>query len=203
MIAYVEGRISKIYEDSVVVVTTAGIGFQVYVPSTVLREIRGTGSEIFLNTYMQVREDGMFLYGFTEDEELTMFRELISVSGVGPKAALALLSALSPEDIVVAILSSDVKTLSVAQGVGKKMAEKIILFLKDKAEKLSDGFESGDETPEGINRGNRDAIMEAAQALNALGFSMTESMKTINSSEIPEDATAEDIIKIALREMRS
>ncbi len=203
MIAYVEGRISKIYEDSVVVVTAAGIGFQVYVPSTVLREVRGTGSEIFLNTYMQVREDGMFLYGFTEDEELTMFKELISVSGVGPKAALALLSALSPEDIVVAILSGDVKTLSVAQGVGKKMAEKIILFLKDKAEKLSEGIENGEDIAEGMNRGNRDAIMEAAQALNALGFSMTESMKTINSSEIPEDATAEDIIKIALREMRS
>ncbi len=202
MIAYVEGRIAKIYEDSVVVVTAAGIGFQVFVPANVLREAGGIGSEIYLNTYMQVREDGMFLFGFTEDDELEMFKELISVSGVGPKVALALLSALSPEDIVMAILSGDAKTLSTAQGVGKKVAEKIILFLRDKAEKLSEGFSLTEEANGNVNRGNRDVIMEAAQALNALGFSMTEAMKAINSLNVEEDATAEDIIKLALREMR-
>ncbi len=201
MIAYLEGRVSKIYDDSIVVVTDAGIGFQVYVPTTVLRTVGGIGSKAILNTYMQVREDGMFLYGFVEDDELTMFRELISVSGVGPKAALALLSALSTGDIIVAILSGDIKTLSTAQGVGKKMAEKIVLFLKDKAEKLSEGMESGIGTSESINRGNRDAIMEAAQALNSLGFSMTEAMKTVNSVDAGENATAEDIIKLAVKKI--
>ncbi len=201
MIAYVEGRVSKIYEDSVVVVTAAGIGLQVYVPTTVLREVGGTGSEIFLNTYMQVREDGMFLYGFTEDEELALFKELISVTGVGPKAALSLLSTLSPADILIAILSGDIKTLSAAQGIGKKMAEKIILFLKEKAEKLSEGLDNGDEVFEGANFGSREAIMEAAQGLNSLGFSMTEAMKIINSLKIEENATSEEIIKLALKKI--
>ena len=202
MIAYVEGRIAKLFDDSLVVVTASGIGFQVFVPGTVLREAGGIGSEIFLNTYMQVREDGMFLYGFTEESELEMFKELISVSGVGPKVAISLLSTLSPEDILMAILSGDAKTLSSAQGVGKKVAEKIILFLKDKAEKLSEGFDGNEKTDGNVNRGSRDVIMEAAQALNALGFSMTEAMKTINSLNVGEDATAEEIIKLALREMR-
>ncbi|MCR5584905.1 MAG: Holliday junction branch migration protein RuvA [Lachnospiraceae bacterium] len=201
MIAYVEGRIARIYDDSVVVVTAAGIGFQVYVPTTVLREAGGVGSEIFLNTYMQVREDGMFLFGFIEEKDLEMFKELISVSGVGPKVALALLSALSPEDIIVAILSGDSKTLSTAQGVGKKVAEKIILFLKDKAEKYSEGMGSEEDFDGGNNHGNRDVIMEAAQALNALGFSMTEAMKTVNSVKADENATAEEIIKLALKKI--
>ena len=202
MIAYVEGRVSKIYDDSVVVVTAAGIGFQVYVPTTVLREAGHVGSEIFLNTYMQVREDGMFLYGFIEDEELEMFKDLITVSGVGPKAALSVLSALSPKDVVMAVLSGDIKTLTMAQGVGKKMAEKIVLFLKDKAEKASEGLDSGyGFGNENAEKGNRDAIMEAAQALNSLGFSMTEAMKTVNSVNAGEDATAEEIIKLALKKI--
>jgi Holliday junction DNA helicase RuvA len=201
MIAYVEGRIARLYDDSLVVVTASGIGFQVYVPATVLREAGGVGSEIFLNTYMQVREDGMFLFGFIEENELEMFKELISVSGVGPKVALALLSALSPEDIIVAILSGDAKTLSTAQGVGKKVAEKIILFLKDKAEKYSEGMGTEEAFEGGNNHSSRDVIMEAAQALNALGFSMTEAMKTVNSVKADENATAEEIIKLALKKI--
>ncbi|MCR5824831.1 MAG: Holliday junction branch migration protein RuvA [Lachnospiraceae bacterium] len=201
MIAYVEGRVSKVYDDSLVVVTAAGIGFQICVPATVLREYRSIGTEIFLNTYMQVREDGMFLYGFAEDNELEMFKALIGVSGVGPKVAIALLSALSPEDIAVAILSSDIKTLSSAQGVGKKVAEKIILFLKDKVEGFTVGFSEEDSLETGANRGNRDVVMEAAQALNALGYSMTEAMKAVNSVNADEDVTAEELIKLALRKI--
>ncbi len=200
MIAYVEGRVSKIYDDSVVVVTAAGIGFQVYVPTNVLREAGHVGSEIFLNTYMQVREDGMFLFGFLEDEELEMFKNLITVSGVGPKVALSILSALSPRDVVVAVLSGDIKTLTMAQGVGKKMAEKIVLFLKDKAEAASEEFGSGFGS-EMSDNGNRDALTEAAQALNSLGFSMTEAMKTVNSVDAGENATAEEIIKLALKKI--
>jgi Holliday junction DNA helicase RuvA len=201
MIAYIEGRISKKYEDSLVVVTNGGIGFQVFVPTTVLSKAGGIGAEVFLNTYMQVREDGMFLYGFIEDEELDLFKELITVSGVGPKVALALLSALSPNDILIAILSGDAKTLSTAQGVGKKVAEKIILFLKDKAERLSDGFSAGNGYAEFNNQSNRDVIMEAAQALNALGFSMTDAMKAVNSVNANENTTVEEIVKLALKKV--
>ena len=201
MIAYLEGRISRIYEDSLVVVTAAGIGFQVYTSSDVIRRAKGIGSEIFLNTYMQVREDGMFLFGFTEERELDIFKQLISVSGVGPKVGLGLLSTFSPDDLIMAILSSDAKTLSKAPGVGKKVAERIILDLRDKMDRYSSGYDDEDDIVKPQNSGRKDVIMEAAEALNALGFSMTEAMKKLNSVDAPEDATAEVLIKLALKKM--
>ena len=201
MIAYLEGRISRIYEDSLVVVTAAGIGFQVYTSSDVIRRAKGIGSEIFLNTYMQVREDGMFLFGFTEERELDIFKQLISVSGVGPKVGLGLLSTFSPDDLIMAILSGDAKTLSKAPGVGKKVAERIILDLRDKMDRYSSGYDDEVDIVKPQNSGRKDVIMEAAEALNALGFSMTEAMKKLNSVDAPEDATAEDLIKLALKKM--
>ncbi len=201
MIAYLEGRISQIYEDSLVVVTAAGIGFQVYTSSDVIRRAKGIGSEIFLNTYMQVREDGMFLFGFTEERELDIFKQLISVSGVGPKVGLGLLSTFSPDDLIMAILSSDAKTLSKAPGVGKKVAERIILDLRDKMDRYSSGYDDEVDIVKPQNSGRKDVIMEAAEALNALGFSMTEAMKKLNSVDAPKDATAEDLIKLALKKM--
>ena len=201
MIAYLEGRISRIYEDSLVVVTAAGIGFQVYTSSDVIRRAKGIGSEIFLNTYMQVREDGMFLFGFTEERELDIFKQLISVSGVGPKVGLGLLSTFSPDDLIMAILSGDAKTLSKAPGVGKKVAERIILDLRDKMDRYSSGYDDEVDIVKPQNSGRKNVIMEAAEALNALGFSMTEAMKKLNSVDAPEDATAEDLIKLALKKM--
>ncbi len=201
MIAYLEGRISRIYEDSLVVVTAAGIGFQVYTSSDVIRRAKGIGSEIFLNTYMQVREDGMFLFGFTEERELDIFKQLISVSGVGPKVGLGLLSTFSPDDLIMAILSGDAKTLSKAPGVGKKVAERIILDLRDKMDRYSSGYDDEVDIVKPQNSGRKDVIMEAAEALNALGFSMTEAMKKLNSVDAPEDATAEVLIKLALKKM--
>jgi Holliday junction DNA helicase RuvA len=184
-----------------VVVTAAGIGFQLYTSSDVIRRAKGIGSEIFLNTYMQVREDGMFLFGFTEERELDIFKQLISVSGVGPKVGLGLLSTFSPDDLIMAILSGDAKTLSKAPGVGKKVAERIILDLRDKMDRYSSGYDDEVDIVKPQNSGRKDVIMEAAEALNALGFSMTEAMKKLNSVDAPEDATAEVLIKLALKKM--
>lgn len=203
MIEYIEGKIIKIYNDALTVLTPSGIGFHVQVPSSVLREAGTIGHDIYLNTYMQVREDGMFLYGFLDDNELDMFKRLITVNGVGPKAAISILSILTPSDIVFAILSGDTKTLSMAQGVGKKVAEKIVLFLKDSVAELSDTYSGnfdGDNKKESTPEAE-DLRLEAANALNSLGYSLTEAMKVIKNIEITEETTLEDIIKLALKKI--
>ena len=208
MISYIEGRVLKVEDDSLVVLTAAGIGFKIYVTSKVLGQYNVTGAEISLNTYMSVREDGMFLYGFLTAAELEMFKKLITVTGVGPKAALAILSVLDITDIVYAIYSGDTKAFQLAQGVGKKMAEKIIIFLKDSVGEFEtketgfittsvDNIDSGSVSDKNANEIKTDAI----NALCTLGYSYAEAMKTVKSIEINDGTTAEDVIKQALKKM--
>lgn len=208
MISYIEGRVLKVEDDSLVVLTAAGIGFKIYVTSKVLGQYNVTGAEISLNTYMSVREDGMFLYGFLTAAELEMFKKLITVTGVGPKAALAILSVLDITDIVYAIYSGDTKAFQLAQGVGKKMAEKIIIFLKDSVGEFEtketgfittsvDNIDSGSISDKNANEIKTDAI----NALCTLGYSYAEAMKTVKSIEINDGTTAEDVIKQALKKM--
>ena len=208
MISYIEGRVLKVEDDSLVVLTAAGIGFKIYVTSKVLGQYNVTGAEISLNTYMSVREDGMFLYGFLTAAELEMFKKLITVTGVGPKAALAILSVLDITDIVYAIYSGDTKAFQLAQGVGKKMAEKIIIFLKDSVGEFetketgfittsADNIDSGSVSDKNANEIKTDAI----NALCTLGYSYAEAMKTVKSIEINDGTTAEDVIKQALKKM--
>ncbi len=208
MISYIEGKVLKVEDDSLVVLTAAGIGFKIYVTSKVLGQYNVTGAEISLNTYMSVREDGMFLYGFLTAAELEMFKKLITVTGVGPKAALAILSVLDITDIVYAIYSGDTKAFQLAQGVGKKMAEKIIIFLKDSVGEFEtketgplttsvDNIDSGSISDKNANEIKTDAI----NALCTLGYSYAEAMKTVKSIEINDGTTAEDVIKQALKKM--
>ena len=208
MISYIEGRVLKVEDDSLVVLTAAGIGFKIYVTSKVLGQYNVTGAEISLNTYMSVREDGMFLYGFLTAAELEMFKKLITVTGVGPKAALAILSVLDITDIVYAIYSGDTKAFQLAQGVGKKMAEKIIIFLKDSVGEFEtketgfittsvDNIDFGSISDKNANEIKTDAI----NALCTLGYSYAEAMKTVKSIEINDGTTAEDVIKQALKKM--
>ncbi len=202
MISYIEGKILKINSDSVVVLTNAGIGFNVFVPQSVFREISTVGHEIYLYTYFQVKEDGMALYGFFDEEELDLFNRLITVSGVGPKLAISILSALSVEDLCMAIVSEDAKTISTAPGVGKKMAEKIIVELKDKLEKESSGREvlSSAFTSDDDNKAEYEkACNEAVEALTSLGFSRTEAMKAVKLVPVYDDITSEYLITKALQ----
>ncbi|HBC99461.1 MAG TPA: Holliday junction branch migration protein RuvA, partial [Lachnoclostridium sp.] len=142
MISFVKGPLVEIFEDTVVI-ESGNVGFEIHVPISVIQNMPGIGVETRLYTYFQVREDAMCLYGFLNRQDLQMFKQLISVNGIGPKGALGILSALDPDDLRRAIVSGDAKAISKAPGVGAKTAQRIILDLKDKidiAEILPSGF---------------------------------------------------------------
>ena len=152
-----------------------------------------------IHTHMNVKEDGISLYGFSTAEELELFHRLISVTGVGPKGALGFLSQLKPQEIILAILSDDVKTESKAPGVGRKTAQRVILELKDKfqtADAIAMEMEADDLMPTGSNG----AKFEAMDALAALGYSRSEAAKAVNGVAA-EGMTTEDILKAALKKM--
>ena len=148
---------------------------------------------------MNVKEDGISLYGFSTAEELELFHRLISVTGVGPKGALGFLSQLKPQEIILAILSDDVKTLSKAPGVGRKTAQRVILELKDKFQ-TADAIAMEIEAEELMPTGSNGAKFEAMDALAALGYSRSEAAKAVNGVAA-EGMTTEDILKAALKKM--
>lgn len=199
MISYVKGPLVDIFEDTVVI--EAGyIGLEIHVPLSVLERLPGIGAEVILYTYFQVREDGMCLYGFLNRQDLRMFRQLIGVSGIGPKGALGVLSAMSPDDLRVAIISGDAKAISKAPGVGVKTAQRIILDLKDKidmADVLPAGF-AAEEGPE-ITAGG--VAKEAIEALVALGYSAAEANRAVRKVEVTEDMTSEAVLKASLKHL--
>ncbi len=201
MIHFVRGELADVMEDCVVV-DCQGIGYLLRVPTSVARDLPPIGCEVKLYTYMAVREDAVALYGFVDRDELEIFKMLITVSGIGPKVALGVLSAIRPDDLRFAVLSDDVKTISSAPGIGKKTAQKLILELKDKL-KLEDAFEKRLEHAGGvvIAAAAEDARGEAIQALVALGYSNTEAMRAVRTVEVSEDASVEDILKQALKKI--
>ncbi len=198
MISYIEGTVIKIHNDAIDVLTASGIGFHVFVPRTVFKEVTGIGREIYLYTYLQVKEDGLSLFGFFEENELNCFKKLISVNSVGPKLAIAILSQMTVTDVHFAVISGDVKTITAAPGVGKKLAEKIIVELKDdfSRESLNDDY---NDLPETAVNNDTDLYGEAAEALTSLGYSLSEAMKAVRQVPIQEDTDLEDLIKEALK----
>ena len=155
-----------------------------------------------INTYLNVKEDAMQLYGFLTKDDLMVFKLLIGVNGIGPKGGLGVLSALSPDELRFAVLSNDVKAICAAPGIGKKTAEKLILELRDKL-KLEDVLEHiamGSETP-GENEYHNEAQGEAVQALVALGYGNTEALKAVRQVELDGTMGTEDILKLALKYM--
>ena len=201
VISYVKGFLAEKFEDSVVV-ETGGIGYRVFVPTSVLETLPKTGDTVKIYTYFSVREDAMSLYGFLSRQDLDMFRQLIGVNGVGPKSALGILSALSPDTLRLAVISGDAKAISKAPGVGSKTAQRIILDLKDKvkAEDILDGVTepvSGHAEVSGIGEIGKEAI----EALTALGYSASEASGVVKKVKITENMTAEDVLKAALKHL--
>lgn len=203
MIAFVEGTLAKKTINSVIVATAAGIGYELFVPVTDIEQLPPSGSKVLLHTYLQVKEDGVALFGFLTEEELQIFKLLITVSGIGPKGALGILSGISLDDLRFAVLAEDTKTISKIPGIGAKTAGKLILELKDKF-KLEDAIEAklihGEEAVSASQQasGLRE---EAAQALAALGYSMTEALKVLKKVEITETTTVEDLLKQGLKNL--
>ncbi len=200
MIAYVKGELAAIEETSVIV-ENQGMGFRIYTP---IREdlLRlGVGSQIKLHTYMNVREDAMILFGFLQPEALALFKQLINVNGVGPKYALAILTALSVDQVIMAIASEDKKALTKVAGIGPKTAGRIILDLKDKVSFTSGSGESDlSAVGTAVETGAAGAGAEAVMALMALGYGQSEAAGAVSKVAQP-DMSVEEIIKLSLKQL--
>lgn len=203
MIAFLKGEVADMTEGSVVL-DVNGVGYEVLVPGQLLSMLEGIGQDLKLYTYMQVREDAVVLFGFLTKDDLQMFKMLIGVNGVGPKAGLGILSALGADDLRFAILADDAKRISKAPGIGAKTAQKIILELKDKLD-LEDAFEkklAADKlSPEVSAAAGSQMVQDAVQALVALGYGSTEALKVVRSVKPTDDMDVEDILKEALKKM--
>lgn len=197
MFAYIKGVVEEIAQDSIVL-DHDGIGYFIYVPTTVLSQLPGKGVEVKIHIYFQVKEDGFSLFGFLSKEELELFKLLISVNGIGPKAGISILSVLSAEDLRFAIASEDDKAIAQAPGVGKKTAQRVIIDLKDKIDfvgAVESKLEAGEKNA--ISGARNDAIL----ALSSLGYSQTESYKAVAEIENADEMDVESIIKEALKKL--
>ena len=172
--------------------------------NAVILENNGIDGEVKIHTYFQVREDAMQLYGFLSKDDLEMFRLLLNVNGIGPKAALGVLAGLTADELRFAVLSDDIKTISKAPGIGKKTAQKLILELKDKL-KLEDAFEKklAHEQEAASVSGFliHDGRQEAAEALIALGYSSTDAMKAVRKVTDVSPDDVEALLKAALKQL--
>lgn len=197
MIYNVRGKLT--YSDAqFVVVECGGIGFKCYTSLNTAKTIGKIGNEVNLFTYLSVREDAMDLFGFSTQAELDSFKFLITVSGVGPKAAVAVLSELTPDKLAVAIAAGDTKAITRANGVGKKTAERIVLELKDKMTGLSsDGAFSAAASVSSIE--DESAAAEAVAALVALGYSQSDSAVAVG--QMDKSLAADEMIRLGLRQL--
>lgn len=202
MIAYIKGELAAVYMEGIVV-EQGGIGYEISVPLSVIDQLPALGEAVKMYTYLYVREDILKLYGFLSKEDLEVFKLLITVSGIGPKGALGILAAMSPDDLKFAILAGDTKAIAKAPGIGKKTAGKLILELKDKL-KLEDAFEERLESKQNGASGSESisAIRnEAAEALTALGYASTDALKAVRKVEITEGMSVEELLKQSLKHM--
>ncbi len=199
MFQYIKGTLTEIEGDSIVI-EAGGIGYLLIVNSRMIYDLPPVGNEVKVYVYFQVREDGVSLFGFSSKREQELFKILITVNSVGPKAALSILSTLGADSVVFAVVSGDVKTISQAPGIGKKTAERIVLELKDKFD-TADYIEeklgiTGDPDSSNANEGVK---AEAVAALTALGYSAAVAASAIAKITIEETDTSEDIIKKAFK----
>lgn len=192
MYYYIKGKyITK--GDNFAVIEAGGIGYKIYTSAINLEKMPLPNETLMMYTYLYVREDIQDLYGFISNDEITLFLQLLSISGVGPKAALAVMSALSYEQLALAVMTNDAKSLTKAQGIGPKAAQRIILELKDKLKTV-------DALPEEIKTVNieqQNSQSEAITALTVLGYSSTDAKQVV--SGIDPDIGVENIIKEALK----
>jgi Holliday junction DNA helicase RuvA len=201
MIAYVKGIIEDITIDNVVI-DVGGIGYNVRISADTASSLPGIGEVVKIYTYTYVKEDAFLLYGFLSRNDLAMFKQCITVSGIGPKGALAILSVMDADSLRFAIMSDDTKAIAKAPGIGARTAQRLILELKDKIIiddtlinkeiAATAASNSGAESPQ---------KREAVDALVALGYGQAESMKAVNSIEGIENMDSGAVLKAALKKM--
>ncbi len=191
MISFVRGPVAW-KEEAAITVDVGGIGLRLQIPLRDAEKIK-LDETVLLHTYFAVREDAMELYGFSDRDDLNLFHKLLTVSGVGPKAALSLLSAFTSAELAAAIVLSDSKKISSAQGIGGKTAQRIILELKEKIS--AESFVQGDRSTDGL--GETFGIeTEAVNALMALGYTQTEAQQAVKKAGGKD--TTEETVKAAL-----
>ena len=202
MISFIRGLVADTTENAVILENN-GIGYEIFMTGSSIEQVSRIDGEVKIHTYLQVREDAMQLYGFLSKDDLEMFRLLLNVNGIGPKAALGVLAGLTADELRFAILSDDIKTISKAPGIGKKTAQKLILELKDKL-KLEDAFEKklAHEQEAASVSGFliHDGRQEAAEALIALGYSSTDAMKAVRKVTDVSPDDVEALLKAALKQ---
>ena len=204
MIGFVRGALENVSEDTLVI-DVNGVGYNVHVSTDTASRMPGIGEEVKLYTYTSVREDAIWLYGFLARKDLEIFKKCISVSGIGPKGALSILSVMDADTLRYAITAGDKKAISKAPGVGPKMAERLILELKDKVS-IDDDMISNEIAMNSINGGNvaspdSPQKKEAEEALVALGYGQTESLKAVNGVANADSMDAGALLKAALKKM--
>lgn len=186
-----------IYSDlNSVALSCGGVGFRCQTTTNTLRDVEN-GRELTLFTYLNVREDALDLFGFSTVYELDWFKLLISVTGVGPKAALAILSELVPEKLAMSISAGDVKAITRAQGVGPKLAQRVILELKDKAKSALSGAEDAADYADIADAAEQPNSQEAIAALTMLGYSKTEASAAV--AKLDRSLPTQTLIKQALK----
>ncbi len=197
MYAYFKGTIVSTEEDCLLLEVN-NIGYRIFMPGRMLDELPANGSEITIHTYTYVKEDALQLYGFLSRDDLNLFKMLITVSGIGPKGGLGILSALSADELRFAILSEDAKAIAKAPGVGAKTAQKVVIELKDKLS-FEDALDLKREHVENRRKTNSANMEEALEALVALGYGSTDALQAVRKVEEAEKKDVETILKEALK----
>lgn len=198
MLYNIKGRLT-VSDVNFIVVECGGVGFKCFTSLNTVKEIGETGSEVTVYTYLAVREDAMDLYGFASLAELDAFKLLITVSGIGPKAAVSILSQLTPDRLALCIASGDAKAITKAQGVGKKTAERVVLELKDKMGSISVSNEAAQAVSSAQSAGESSNAAEAVEALVALGYAQSDAAIVIGG--LDKALSVDDMIRQGLKKL--
>lgn len=191
MIAGLDGTLEQVNADSAII-KVGGVSFQVFIPASTLGQLGSMGERVHLYTHLHWKEESTALYGFTTSQELDLFKMLIAVSGIGPKSALSMLSAMRPHELASAILSDDVDLITQAPGIGKKTAARVVLELKGKLEKGWGGMAATGPARESA---------EVVAALTNLGYSTADATRAAAAMGTSEDLSLEERIRLALRQL--
>lgn len=199
MYAYLKGKVAEVAGDNLVM-EVGNIGYNVRIPGSVVALLPPVGQEVKIYTYTSVREDALQLFGFLSRDDLEMYRMLIGVSGIGPKGGLAILSAMSADEVRMAVVAQDAKAIAKAPGIGNKTAQRIILELKDRIS-LEDTFSLQAEESSMVQAtGLGQARTEAVEALTALGYSSADALRAVKAVGA-EEMDVESLLKAALKKM--
>ena len=195
MYAYIKGSL-EVKTRGYIVIDVNGIGYKIFMSETAIAELGEIGQVVKVHTYLKVKEDEMSLYGFNTNEELRMFELLLSVSGIGAKSAINILSNITPSSFALAVITNDVAKIKALPGIGPRGAQRIVLELKDKLNKEQDIEEVEKKAEKVIDT---QKYNEAISALQVLGYSQKEIEKALQG--INEELTVEEIIKLGLKNL--